>query len=254
MNKKYLLPPTRQIRDLTIIDLRHGESLVVACDSAGAVGPKELDEVKVSNYILGRFISRVALMEVVASGAIPILVTDALAVEMEPSGAEIIAGIKDELKQLGLEDQVRITGSTEENFVAKQSGVGITVIGIGETEKLRLISAKPGDELLCLGLPKVGSEVTLTDPEIITARTFMDLLGDQEVHEVVPVGSKGILYEARTLAETNGLELELNPECGLPLKKSGGPATCAIVAAAPGFGNKLARILSLPIDLVGRIR
>ena len=162
-------PPDR-VRDLSVIDLSNGESLVVACDSAGAVGPKELDEVKVSNYILGRFISRVALMEVVASGALPIMVTNALAMEMDPSGTEIIAGIKDELKELSMEDQVHITGSTEENFVARQSGIGITVIGLGEREKLRLISAKPGDEIFCLGLPKVGSEVTLTDPEIITAR------------------------------------------------------------------------------------
>ncbi|NLL17738.1 MAG: hypothetical protein GX262_01790 [Clostridia bacterium] len=254
MGKQYLLPPIRQIRDLTIIDLNNGESLVVACDSAGAVGPKELDEVKVSNYILGRFIFRVALIEVVASGALPIVVTDALAVEMNPSGAEIIAGIKDELKDLGMENQVQLTGSTEENFVAKQSGIGITVIGIGEKEKLRLVSAKPGDELLCLGLPKLGAEVELTDPEIITTKIVLDLLTYPEIHEVVPVGSKGILYEARTLAKTNGMELELNPECTLPLEKSGGPSTCVLAATAPGFKDQLTKSLPLPVNLIGKIK
>ncbi|HHY18163.1 MAG TPA: alpha-ribazole-5-phosphate synthase, partial [Firmicutes bacterium] len=50
-------------RDLTLVSLTEDCVLVIACDSAGGIGPKELDSVKVPGYVLGRFTARVALME-----------------------------------------------------------------------------------------------------------------------------------------------------------------------------------------------
>lgn len=247
-------PRITQVRDLSVISLKGDQSLIIACDSGGAIGPKELDEIKVSNYILGRFITRVALLEVMAAGALPVLVCNALTVEMEPSGKEIISGIKAELDQLGLGNKIHLTGTTEENFRTRQSGIGITVIGLAKTENLRLNKAQPGDEILCFGYPKVGEEVELDDPEIITGQTVLQLLTYQGVREIVPVGSKGILYEAGVLAENSNLKLELASQCKLPLKKSGGPATCLVAAINPEITAKLKESFALPITKVGWVR
>jgi hypothetical protein len=244
-------PKILQVRDLSVISLEGGQSLVIACDSGGAIGSKELDEIKVSNYILGRFITRVALLEVVAAGALPVLVCDTLTVEMKPSGEEILSGVKAELDQLGLGNKIQLTGTTEENFRTRQSGIGITVIGLAKTGSLRLNKAQVGDEILCFGYPKVGGEVELDDPEIITVQTILQLLAYQGVREIVPVGSKGILYEAGILAENSNLKLELDSQCNLPLKKSGGPATCVVAAVDPYITAELKQNFSLPIARVG---
>lgn len=246
-------PKITQVRDLSIIELNSSQRLVVACDSAGAIGAKELDELKCPNYILGRFTARVALLEVLAVGAMPVLISDGLAVEMEPSGREIIRGITDELKTLGIEDKCHLTGSTEENFVTKQSGIGITVIGLATKDNLRLGKIQPGDEIYCLGLPKLGSQVNLEDPEIIDLHTVRKLSTYPEVHEIVPVGSKGILYEAQLLAQSYERKLSLDPNCPLPLTKSAGPATCLIAAVEPELKETLYQEFGLPVTYIGRI-
>ena len=51
--------PSRQVRDLTVLDLGNGFSLVVAVDSDGGIGPREHDVVPVTDYVLGRFAMRV---------------------------------------------------------------------------------------------------------------------------------------------------------------------------------------------------
>lgn len=246
-------PKIAQVRDLSIIELNNHQKLVVACDSAGAIGAKELDELKCSNYILGRFTARVALLEVLAAGAMPILISDGLAVEMEPSGREILQGITDELKTLGIADKCHLTGSTEENFITKQSGIGITVIGLAAAEDLRLGKVQSGDDIYCFGLPKVGAQVNLDDPEIIDLHTVRKLSLYPEVHEIVPVGSKGILYEAQLLAKSYDRKLHLDPNCPLPLAKSAGPATCLIAAVEPKLKETLDQEFSLPVTYIGRI-
>ncbi|UTW69818.1 hypothetical protein KHA80_02285 [Anaerobacillus sp. HL2] len=75
-------------RDLTII-ADGDKKLVIACDSSGAIGPKELDVVKVDANIVGRFISRVVLMEIISVGAKPITLIDTLSVEMNPTGLKL---------------------------------------------------------------------------------------------------------------------------------------------------------------------
>jgi len=250
----YFWPLVKQVRDLSIISLSGGQSLVIACDSGGAIGEKELDEVKVPNYILGRFITRVALLEVMAAGAVPVLVCDTLAVEMKPSGEEIIRGIKDELNQLSFADKIHLTGTTEENMKTRQSGMGITVVGLAQEGRLRLARTQAGDDILCFGYPKVGPEVKLGDPEIVDVSTVLSLLACQEVRELVPVGSKGILYEARALAETSGLEFVPDFTTDLPLEKSAGPATCLVAAVKPQLTAELGKSFTQPVTRIGSLQ
>ncbi|MBE3571986.1 MAG: alpha-ribazole kinase [Moorella humiferrea] len=229
-----MTPPAlfpRRYRDLTILDLEAQRSLVIACDSAGAIGPKEADVVRVPGYVLGRFTARVALMEVLAVGAWPVCIVNTLCVEPEPAGAAIREGVADEVRSLGIDPEKALTGSSEKNVPTIQSGIGITVIGLATTAELLIGRLAAGDALALFGRPKVGTEVFLDDPEIADLQTVRLLLDQPGIREIVPAGSRGILAEARDLAALYRLQINWRPGLSeLDLHKSAGPATCILAA------------------------
>lgn len=194
--------------------------VVIGCDSCGGIGPKDLDVVRVPAYIVGRFTSRVAVMEVLASGAKPVALVSTLCCEPDPTGVEVDRGIADELAEAGLDGDVTVTGSTEKNVAVAQTGLGVTVIGFAARESLRFGRSIRGDEIVCVGVPKVGHEVRLDDPEIADIPALRRLLGLDSIHEVIPAGSRGVLHEAQELAVSGGLALELRERPGLEDRKS----------------------------------
>ena len=246
-------PRLERIRDLLIYNMPDGAALVVSCDSAGAIGPKGRDVIATSGYVLGRYITRVALMELIACGAQPILVVDALCVERDPTGDEIIKGVRDEAALAGLDPEMAVTGSTEENIATSQTGIGIAAIGIAERSELRLGRASVGDALVCIGVAKVGNEVTLDDPEIVDLGAVRALANIEWVHEIVPVGSRGIRAEAEDLAETNGLRFRVKPGAHLDLDKSAGPATCVVAACDDAHWQELSAMIGKPVFMVGEV-
>ena len=52
-----------------------------------------------------------------------------------------------------------------------------------------------------------------------------------KVHDCVPVGSHGVAWEAKQLASTAGLRVAFQPT-DVDLTRSGGPATCVVMACA----------------------
>jgi hypothetical protein len=180
-------------------------------------------------YFVGKFTVRVGLLEVMASGARPVAVADGLCCEMSPTGEEILRGIADEIDICGLKD-VLLTGSTEENFPTSMTGIGLTVLGCAEDRELRFGNGLPGDMAVLSGRPAVGSGVDLSDNRCY--ENLARLLGHPGVIEIVPVGSKGILYEANLLAGLHSLSFK--PEdCGVDLSASAGPATCILAMCRP---------------------
>ncbi|HHX74887.1 MAG TPA: hypothetical protein GX699_08290 [Firmicutes bacterium] len=244
-----MIPKTTNYRDLTLLEL--GEDvIVIACDSVGAIGAKKNDFLKTSGRIVGRFTARVPLMEVMAAGAEPLVIVNTLSVEMEPSGKEIISGIKAELTAAGLTD-ITITGSTEENMPTTQTGAGITVIGRTTTKALRLGRAQAGNLVYCLGRPRVGTEVlNATLPDIPLLRK---LLAQEWITEILPVGSKGLLYEAGQLAAGAGAGFTLNAAAGVDVHCSAGPATSLLIATAAERAADLAKLSDLDIFYLGKL-
>ncbi|MFN7251073.1 MAG: AIR synthase related protein [Anaerobacillus sp.] len=235
-------------RDLTILH-DDEKSFVIACDSSGGIGPKKLDVVKTDGYTLGRFLARVVLMEIISVGAKPITIIDTLAVEMNPTGQEIISGIRAEAEQLGLDTNNLLNGSTEENMPVQQTGVGITAIG--EVSNLECESS-PGDQVICIGVPKVGNEVSLEDPEICNLPVVQELREIVGVHEIVPIGSKGINYELNELLKRNQMSL-IKFQTGLDLHKSAGPVTCVIATVKLECIETIKKIVTQPISILGRL-
>jgi hypothetical protein len=220
----------RKVRDLSLITLDESKTMVIACDSTGSIGMKDGDVLKVPPFYVGRFAARVVLLEVLCSGAEVVTIADAVCNEMNPTGEEIIMGIRAELTAANISEIV-LTGSTEENFATNSTGVGITAVGIGSTKRLKINNIKQEAVIISIGIPKVGAEINFKeDNEIIDYKTIYELLNNDLVYEIVPVGSKGIEYEASVLAENNNLKLYLEKVQCIDIKKSGGPATSVIAA------------------------
>ena len=99
--------------DVSIMKMPTGHAIVVGSSSSGGVGPKPMDRVKSSGKIVGKFLARVASMDVAATGAFPVSVSVTLGVEKEPTGNQIIEGIQKEIRGLGLEPNQVLKENTD---------------------------------------------------------------------------------------------------------------------------------------------
>jgi len=238
-------------RDISIFEISKDQAMVVGCDSAGGIGPKPLDKVKVSGFTLGKFTARVAIMEVLAVGATPVCLTNTLGVEPDPTGFEIVEGIKNELKLAQL-DSLMLIGSTEKTVKVEQTGIGVTVIGLISKNKLRIGLSKPGDLIVAVGQPSVKDEVLPAEKQGVIA-DLTDLIKLMEcdfVHEIVPVGSHGLIHEIKVLSQDCGLPYTLNLK-EIDAKKSAGPATAVLVTLPKNALNQLLRIITKPTRVIG---
>lgn len=254
--ERFLTPsPVETSRDVLIFEFKNGGVMVIGCDSAGGIGSKPLDKVKVDGYTLGKFTARVAIMEVLSTGAKPICVVNTLSVEPEPTGIEIIKGVKDEAKEAGLDPKLAVTGSSEKNIPVDQTGIGVTVIGMTRKELLRIGVSQPRDVVVAIGTPRVGDEVILAEKKRKTAdiNDIIKLLDINFIHEIIPVGSEGIAHEIGTIAKESNLRFKLSDQLKVDVKKSAGPAT-VILASLPDFKlTELKSAISKPINIVGHL-
>lgn len=241
-------------RDVAVSFLKEGQCLVAACDSSGAIGSKALDVVKVPEQITGRFATRVALFEIIASGAEPKMLTIAISNENNPTGEGILEGVREELRALNLE-QLPLVISTEKNMITQQTGLGISAIGVCEADALRLGATQIGDFIYGLGVPKVGPEVfDAEDPEIIQGEHILKLLGSQGVHDIVPVGSQGIRGEAELLAHSAQGIARFDLTRRIDMYKSAGPSTALIFTIGEKIKEEIFEVfLGLRPYFVGRV-
>ncbi len=221
----------RRVRDLSVLEIAPGVLLAVACDSNGGIGPKPHDTVPIGGEELGRLAARVPLVEMLACGATPLLLVDTLNVEHEPTGAAIIAGVYAEMRDAGMDPATALNGSTEENVVTITTGVGIVVLGLAAAERFRPGRARAGDAVLCVGVPKSAPafRVVSDDPDILRPSAVRTLAASDLVGDILPVGSRGALAEARDLAAFAHLIFAPDADTTVDLAASGGPATCCLV-------------------------
>lgn len=244
----------RRVRDLTVVDLP-ATTLVLACDSIGGIGPKPADTVAASARDVAHFATRVALLEVIAAGAEPIVVVDALCVEAEPTGAAMIAEVRRLAATLGLDPAVAVTGSTEDNVPTRATGIGVTVLGVA-TGPLRAGTSEPGDVVVALGAPRSAphDEVRIDDPVFCSLTDLRGALALDGVHDAVPVGSHGVAYEMDELARPAGLVAVPVDAPAFDLRRSGGPATTVLVSVRPDALPALRALRpDLPVAVIGHL-
>lgn len=241
----------KKVRDLTLVDLGQGKTLVIACDSCGGIGMKAGDVLKVPPFIISKYTTRVAVLEVLCTGAEVVCLTNTICNEMNPTGKEIIQGIEEELKEAGI-GKVVLTGSTEENFSTMATGLGITAVGLIATQELKVNNVKGEALLVVIGQPKVGQEVLDSKREdVVDYSLIKQLLQAEEVYEIIPVGSKGILHEMQVLAQNNQLKLSINDNIKVDIIRSGGPSTAVIVAVSNNYFSKMDVVASM--ELIGKV-
>lgn len=243
------------VRDLTVLLLSSEESLLLAVDSDGGIGSKEMDVVQVENWETGYFAARVPLMEILSANARPLLVVDALTVEMEETGRQIITGIEKILTEAGMPD-LPITGSTEENVPTKQTGIGVIVLGVISSKNWMIGSSHQDDLVAAAGIPKSGPEYKIKpdDKEILSLPDLRRLREFPDVYDVLPVGSKGIGFEVGELAGEAGLSFNCC-KTNLDFEQSAGPSTCVIFTIKNRDSlNKIENQIKAPVKIIGKMK
>lgn len=159
-----------------------------------------------------------------------------------------------ELKTAGL-GGVNIVQTSEKHFLVKQTGVGATVSGLVNNQDLKVKKCESGGSVVAIGCPCVGSMVVegekneaIADLDDVNA-----LLKLPYVHEIIPVGSKGILSETRVIAADSGLQFLPRQAVGNYMK-SAGPATVILCATSPSRVDELNEIIDKPLSFVDQLR
>ncbi|NHZ85111.1 MAG: hypothetical protein GWP19_04435 [Planctomycetia bacterium] len=242
------------IRDLTRITLTNEYWLIIAVDSDGGIGSLEGDTIKCDPYQLGRFAMRVPLLELLSCGASPLAAFDMLTIPMKGPGEEIVRGVRDELKQAGLDDDFPLSGSTEDNIPTVMTGIGTTIIGLVHNDDFLPGGSQPGDRIVCVGIPKSAPNdiVSLEDKEIVNQGDILNILKVKGVHEILPIGSKGVENEAQQMAKFSSIKLLLKKNIKISLQKSGGPSTCVIVSCIPSAIKQIIDIVTVPVHIIGK--
>jgi hypothetical protein len=250
--RENLQPFIKRVRDLVLLNVSEDYVFVIACDSNASIGQKEHDFHKRDFKEVGRCASKVPLMEVLAVGAYPFIVVDNLCVEMEPSGRFILDGIRFEVERLGLNPDLVITGSAEKNMLTTQTGLGVTVIGLAKRDELKIGISQPGDLVVCVGFPKSAPTKPFSEgePDIMDPPSTRKLREYGFVHEIIPVGSRGVRYEMGVLAEESGCNF-VEVESIVDMTHSAGPSTCVLVTIPKQFLDRLKEQMTHPVNIVG---
>jgi len=234
-------------RDVVMVPLNEDEVLIMACDSCGAVGMKEQDQVKAPPYIVGKYTARVSLMEVISLGAKVVCITVNICNELDPTGQAVLEGIRSELEECSI--QVPITFSTEKNMMTNMTAVGVTVVGVGNRKDLLLNQSASGDFVYVIGIPKVGSEVVEDQGKIAHTAVLLQLLKVDGIKEIIPIGSSGIEGELDKFLQANQLNVEYARNLPVDMKKSAGPCTAMLVICK----GELLTEGNIPQNLIGRL-
>jgi len=244
--------PVQRIRDLLILD----GNLVIASDSVGGIGPKPADTIAATAQTVAHFALRVPLLEVICSGAQPIAVINDLCVELEPTGRQMIQEIQRLAAEAGISPDA-VTGSTEDNVVTQATGIGVTVLGRTPASGLLSGRGRPGDVVLCAGLPLSAphDDVRIGHPSQVSVGAVAAVVASDLVHDALPVGSKGIAWEVGQLADSAGLRHEWLDTGELPLTASGGPASCVLLSCDPASVAAVTKLLGpvTPVHVLARL-
>jgi len=241
--------------DVTFMKLPTGLILSLSYTSSGGIGPKPMDKVKVDGFTLGRFMTRVALMDTIAVNSWPRLIIATLSVEMSPTGLDILKGVKSEVKKIGLDPDQSISTNTEENISTDQTGLGVTAVGLVHEDELRMGRTQPNDALVIIGEPKVGDEVLQAEKEgrIADLQDLVRLIQLEFIHDVIPVDTQGIAYEARMIAHMVGRQVEFYNNIKMDMEKPAGPATAILVTMDEAQIERLRWTIRKPITIIGKV-
>ncbi len=245
---------SEQLRDLSAVWVADEMALLVASDSSGGIGNKPQDAVRMHPWMTGYFTARVAMLEVLCAGGRPIMMVGSFSVEMDPIGEAYRLGMQTLAREAGYPD-LPIRTRSEENVATVQSGLGVTILGVVTRAALRVGSSRPGDLVAVAGVPKCGPWVHLSpnDSEILGVGDLLRIRAEEAVHDVVPVGSKGVAFERGELSRIGGLAFRGRSSMLLE-DQSGGPSSCVVFSIAGAEAlERLSREVRAPLTVIGEL-
>jgi hypothetical protein len=248
------MKPQRVLRSRDLVHWHDDEHItVLACDSNAGIGELPGDALCKIPEAVGYSATKVPLMEVIASGAEPFVLANALCGPLDDYGRRILAGVGAAVADSGFD--VTITGSDETNMPTVQTGIGITILGRVAPAQWRIGTARPGDDVVCVGIPKDGLIIPYeeADDDIAGLSDLVAVVRSGRTHEVLPVGSRGIAYEAEQLAASAGCAVELTGDLGVHLTVSAGASTCFLAAGPPDVIVALTELTRAPVTPIGRL-
>ncbi len=188
------------------------DDLVIVVDNCGSVGSLEFDSVESSAFQVAYFTTRVVLMELLSIRSKPIACS--ISIFNNDKYEEFIEGVTKAFTETGIE--IPHISSSESNFTMRESAFSITLFGKG-----RNLENFDSLDFGVIGIPYFGSEVITNT--ILELSDFMNLLSDDNIKYILPVGSKGIAYEVQSNLN------KVVASSSLDINKSAGPATAVIV-------------------------
>lgn len=221
----------KKFRDVIIFD---NMNLVVSCDSAAGIGEKEHDDVFAPVEMVSYYAAFVPIVEAICVRSVPIVLVDTLCNERSPYGEKIIRGIKRAMREAHMDEESGFTGSTEENFVTKMTGVGVTVLSRGYDIR----KAQKGDAVYAIGRALVGEELLKHEMGAMSIKDYIYLKGEDYIHDIVPVGSQGAAHELAEIEAHAGLKARIVNH-DFDLNASGGPSAICLVTMKPSDADKL---------------
>ncbi|MDU2984229.1 MAG: hypothetical protein E7B40_06520 [Actinomyces sp.] len=149
------------------------------------------------------------------------------------SAAPLIEEFREIASDAGIPPEA-VTGSTEDNVQTTMTGIGVVVLGELDNGLLSG-GARPGDLVICVGLPRSAPHVRLYrgHPDIVPIADVLALVRSGRVSDALPVGSRGLAWEVPELARTSGLTARWTDQEAVPVDASGGPSTCVLISCAP---------------------
>lgn len=245
-------PVVRRLRDV-LYWIDGDSAYVLASDSNAGIGERPDDALRQPPTETGYSAAKVALMEVLATGATPFVLTNALGGPRDEYGEQVIAGIQMAIDEVDAD--VVLTGSDETNVPTRQTAVGVTVVGRALVASLRLGRARTGDVVVCVGAPKDGLVVPYAegDRDVANLRDLQNVAGLASVSEILPVGSRGVAYEAALLARGAGGSVRLAAATSIDPTASAGSSTCFLVSLHPDRVGDVAAVVRPPVVVVGDI-
>ncbi|MDN5342150.1 hypothetical protein OF820_05075 [Oceanotoga sp. DSM 15011] len=195
------------------------------------------------------FTLNVCLNELYSLNVKPLTVLSMVSNEWNPTGMNVLKGIKKGLSKLELD--IPINGSTEENFKTSMTAYGMAVFGY--TENIIWRNSKENDHIYLIGIPYVGEEVIKNQNNILNPKIIAQIIKENPIGDFLPCGSGGIYKELEILSKENELKYILFDDIienkNINIKKSAGPATCGIFTS-----KKEIKRNDIPLFEIGRIK
>ncbi len=237
------------MRDVLFYLIDDETELVISTDNSGGIGQKAGDIVKASDELVGYYTARVALMENLSIGGLPIALT-IHNFSGESSWTSYKQGVEIAVEELGLL-QLPHLGSSETNFTLEQSGFGLTVIGRTGVKRNH---TPEHAEFAVIGTPLVGLDVLTQTDQVLPLSLFTNLLSIEGVYEIVPIGSKGIYHEWKLLCNRNQLPwITCETSDNIDLLQSSGPATSVLISYEPSKEESIKKITGSHFHMIIRI-